>query len=101
MCLSCKEVIHNDANKRSVCRFDKNNQYHCETGPAYKDNTGFTSWHIHGKRHRLDGPAIISRNLEDGMYFINGKEYSKEKFDEMTKKFKVEDREQALKILNI
>ena len=61
--------INTFANKTSIskknsdiCRtwyVDENDQYHREDGPAYFTNDGsYKVWIIHGKKHRLDGPAI-------------------------------------------
>lgn len=41
-------------------------------------------WRFKGKIHRLDGPAIIEGNYQ--AWYIEGKSYTKEEFDEKTKK---------------
>lgn len=50
--------------------------------------------------HRLDGPALI---YTDGEYkfYINGKEYPEKEYWILVKKFKPEDRQEALDLLDI
>jgi hypothetical protein len=55
-----------------------------ETGlslPAFEDQTGYKSWFVDGKRHRLDGPAIQfpenEYDKEYTQYWINGKHIPK------------------------
>lgn len=47
-------------------------------------------WTVNSKFHRLDGPAYTIKNLETGEiddeeYYINGKSYSKEEFNNFVK----------------
>jgi hypothetical protein len=37
---------------------DEKDQPHRDDGPAYVSSNGMKFWYIHGKRHRLDGPAV-------------------------------------------
>lgn len=49
-------------------------------GPAIINSGGaFMSWRVMGKRHRTDGPAFISKNLEPE-YDIKGRKLSREEF---------------------
>jgi hypothetical protein len=38
--------------------FNDNHKLHCENGPAVYTST-VKEWFINGKRHRVDGPAIL------------------------------------------
>ena len=50
---------------------------HREDGPARKRLNGFWSWWKNGKRHRLDGPALINiNNKSETNWFIEGIRYS-------------------------
>ena len=40
------------------------------------DTNGDKFWYLNGKRHRVDGPAIIHAN-GDKFYFINGERVAK------------------------
>lgn len=43
---------------------------HREDGPAISYSNGaYQEWQVHGKTHRLDGPAIIGRTLKE--WWIN------------------------------
>jgi hypothetical protein len=57
---------------------DENGEFHRLDGPAIISKNG-QSWFKHGKRHRLDGPAI---KTNDGFvaYFVNGQQLSREEF---------------------
>ena len=47
----------------------------------------YEGWFKHGKLHRLDGPAVITRHirthgpLKNDTYYINGKKYTKEEYE--------------------
>lgn len=66
---------------------------HRTDGPAYifsyPDGDRHCSWHKNGLEHRIDGPSdyLIDKNgnMNTVSYYINGKRYSKEDFDEFTK----------------
>lgn len=62
----------------------KHGNYHRIGGPAYK-TPGDKKWYIDGVLHREDGPAVV---LKDGTveYWLNGKQYTKDKFLELTRK---------------
>lgn len=72
----CSRVQHDDG---STFYFDKNSYYHCEDGPAFHAINYCKCWYIHGKPHRLNGPAI---EYNDGRkeWFINGKQYNEEDY---------------------
>lgn len=38
--------------------YDADGLLHKEDGPALMLLNGISGWYIHGKKHRLDGPAI-------------------------------------------
>ena len=41
-------------------KYDDNGKLHCEDGPAEFNHDGI-NYYIHGKRHRVDGPAVITK----------------------------------------
>lgn len=56
---------------RLVAKFDDNNRYHCDNGPAITRCTGMgLMWYNHGLLHRADGPATMMP-WEAG-WWING-----------------------------
>jgi len=54
-----------------------NGKKHKEDGPAVVTQDGSKGWYLNDKLHRIDGPAI---ELFDGSkyWFLNGKEVNKE-----------------------
>jgi hypothetical protein len=70
------------------CRIDENGdkswhlngKLHRADGPAIECANGYKSWHLNGKLHRTDGHAIEHAD-GDKWWFINGKEYSEEDFE--------------------
>jgi hypothetical protein len=38
---------------------------HRENGPAIVDIDNYKAWYIDGKKHRLDGPAVINGKSEE------------------------------------
>ena len=56
---------------------NKNDQLHCDDGPAVMFSDGTEEWYQNGKRHRDDGPAII---WSDGIqkWYKNGEFIKKE-----------------------
>ena len=60
-----------------------NGKLHRLDGPAIV-NGNRQEWWLYGKCHRLDGPAVINGKYQ--AWYIEGKSYSKEQFDEKTKK---------------
>lgn len=83
---------------------DKNGHLHCEDGPAYKDdtleewringvlhrtdggpaliNTYGVTWFQHGLRHRINGPATISRYGFRISFWISGLELGRIEFEQ-------------------
>jgi hypothetical protein len=53
--------------------FDDDHQYHRDNHPAVIGKDGYLAYYQHGKRHRLDGPAISGGGVEDSWY-INGEQ---------------------------
>ena len=61
--------------------------YHNPYGPAIIEKHGYICYLIHGKWHRLDGPARIwSDGREE--YYINDKKLSKEQFEKHPERLK-------------
>lgn len=57
-----------------------------------RDDYGNEEWEAYyknGKLHRLTGPAVIDYDEEE--YWINGKQYTKEEFDEFLKDVDTKD----------
>lgn len=52
-------------------------------GPAVECSAGYKFWYQNGKYHRLDGPAIINEHSRYKRYYIEGVEYSRQRFDEI------------------
>ena len=52
-------------------KVDSNGAFHCDDGPAFIGETCH-SWYIHGKKHRLDGPAVVY-NDGPSSWWINGR----------------------------
>lgn len=50
---------------------DENEYWHRENGPAYITEE-LQTWWKHGKRHRIDGPAVDSNNGYKE-WWVNGK----------------------------
>ena len=70
--------------------FNKKGELHNNFGPAYFTNLyawpNQKEWYVNGKRHRLDGPAVIQaygreRDSIYKDYYIDDKEYSKEDYE--------------------
>ena len=49
------------------------------------DETGATSWHLNGKRHREDGPAIEDADGSK-QWYLNGKLHTEEEFNSLCPK---------------
>ena len=65
-----------------------NNKLHREGDyPASEFTDGYKSWYKEGKRHRLNGPAVIYSSGAEA-YWIDGMRYLKEKFNEICNKNK-------------
>ena len=67
---------------------DINNNFHRENGPAYISPTSI-EYFIHGKRHRIDGPAIKLIFIYDKDYWYYDGKYvpvnSQEEFERYIK----------------
>ena len=60
------------------------NSLHREDGPAFISG-GREEWWLHGKTHRIGGPAIYHADLRMANYwFIHGVEYSEEDYNMLT-----------------
>lgn len=44
----------------------------------YDDGT--KAWLINGRRHRIDGPAYVNIKSDFNLFFVEGKEYTKEDY---------------------
>ena len=68
---------------------------HNPYGAAYISKDGFRSYHTDGKRHRLDGPTIIS---EDGLeiYYIDNIQLTKKEFEIHPKRLKFVGKEHLI-----
>lgn len=57
--------------------FNEAGQLHNENGPAVDITFEAAEYYVNGKRHRLDGPAIVpnSDSVKKPRYFINDVEY--------------------------
>jgi hypothetical protein len=60
---------------------NENGEFHRTDGPAIERHNGYKAWYKNGKRHREDGPARIFSD-DDVEYWLNGKEYSKEEYEQ-------------------
>jgi antitoxin component YwqK of YwqJK toxin-antitoxin module len=66
-------------------RWHLNGKLHREDGPAVKYANGTKFWYINGKLHREDGPAVEYAN-GGKVWFLNGESLSKEEFKAHTSK---------------
>jgi len=75
-------------NKGNIAYYKKDTDLlHNPYGPAVINTSGFKSYCIEGKYHRLDGPAIIWPNGEQ-QYLIDDKYLTKEEFEAHPKRLK-------------
>jgi hypothetical protein len=58
---------------------------HAVEKPAIKYDNGDGTWYHHGKRHRVDGPAVDWPSKNYFVYYINGVQHSKEVFERICK----------------
>lgn len=69
--------ISREHEKNVIRRVDESGLTHSEDGPAIEfidgPNKGMTIYAKHGRRHRLDGPAVIMPSGET-QYWIDGQE---------------------------
>ena len=64
---------------------------HRDFGPAFSDNQGSNFLYQYGKLHREDGPAVHFDDDVNGLfqqYWIDGKELTKEEFEQWKLKSK-------------
>ena len=68
--------------RQNVLFLDSNSQLHNPYGPSVKFADGSEWYHIHGKRHRTDGPAIIHVS---GLisYWVNGEPVDQKNFERL------------------
>jgi len=79
VCKKCKQ----DGGKALYCTLDSVGKHHSFNGKAAIEFTGGTKiWYKHGRRHRLDGPAYFGSPNWGNRWYINGKEYTKQEWDE-------------------
>jgi len=59
---------------------------HRTDGPAVEDINGYKVWYQDDNLHRLDGPAIENADGSGSKeWYIDGKEYSQDEFNKITK----------------
>ena len=80
--------------EEGIIRFkNEKGEFHRTDGPAIEYNNGFKAWFINGLRHRIDGPAIVynknSLFYGDIEYYLNGKKYSEEEYEQEVLKLKL------------
>lgn len=68
------DSFDNGQNNGSHCWIKKGKRLHRLDGPARIFDFGLEEWYIDDVKHRLDGPAVISRTTENPFetYFLNG-----------------------------
>jgi hypothetical protein len=60
---------------------NKKGERHRLGGPAYISKDGREDWYKDGKWHRLDGPAVIIQSRNKRYWYIGGKQfYTKEDY---------------------
>ncbi len=83
----------------------KHDQLHRLGEPAVivtNSKYGGNIWAIDGVYHRLDGPAVeYPNNPTYNQFWIKGKQFEESDYWNIINKFKPEDREQAIDIMNI
>lgn len=67
-------------------------RYHRIDGPAVLYDDGSQEWYQHGEIHREDGPAIIDEGLGDVSWWLNDQKYD---FDDWLEKLAESDPSQA------
>ena len=53
-------------------KFDSQNRYHSDEGPALTYGDGSYSYYWHGELHRLGGPATVDKTKNVERWYING-----------------------------
>lgn len=74
----CYKLIF-DGGER-VVYFNSNNKFHRIGGPAIIDGE-CEVWYLHGKPHRVDGPAWINKKNGGADYWVNGRRIHKLDFE--------------------
>ena len=70
-----------------IRKYDEKGQFHNDKGPATITCDGTATWYIHGRKHRLDGPAIEGR-YGYHEYWVDGSQiYWKEAHPAAVKEF--------------
>ena len=62
-------------------RWHLNGKLHREDGPAIERADGSKHWYLNGRRHREDGPAI-ERASGEKYWYLNGKGLTEGQFNE-------------------
>ena len=75
--------------------------FHRLDGPAIDLLNGDKQWWVNGRLHRLNGPAVDYNNHTYLEYYINGQRFDTSEYWTFVKKFKPEDIETALDLLDI
>lgn len=71
----------------------QNDKLHRLDGPAIERINGDHEWWQNGRRHRLDGPAIEFVNGRYREWYIEGKYFTEEQFNQKTQKTACEDKQ--------
>jgi len=69
---------------KNIQWFNDKEERHRLDGPAFEGANGDREWWVNDKLHRLDGPAIEYAD-GDKEWYIDGKEMTKEEFNEYIK----------------
>ena len=65
---------------------DENGHYHRDNGlPAVEEKSGFKAYYLHGKRHRIDGPAVISVIMNKNFWWLDGKNIDSKEVEDWMK----------------
>lgn len=82
---------------------DENGNFHRESGPAVINENGDKHWYLHGKLHRIDGPAIEwskHGSKKINQWWIEGKLYSKKEFNNHPLVVALKEKQLFEKIIN-
>ena len=81
LAVSCMPIKH--ITPSGCITWKVGNSLHREDGPAFIYK-GREEWWLHGKAHRIGGPAIYSSDRVASYWFIHGVEYSEEDYNMLT-----------------
>jgi len=70
LCLNSLEDFQSLRISKNKIHILYKNKLHNDNGPAVICKNGREEWYVNGKRHRIDGPAVIYGNKQ--YYFENG-----------------------------